>query len=450
MVTAGYDQRPLESLCVPGGIYIPHRFKRPYVRDPRYGLPYITGSDIGLAEPLHGCAYLSSKPGMVPHREKLMLEPGTILVTSSGDPGKPVYVSELFRGAIGSPDLLRIVPDQNRVSAGYLYAFLASPLGRGLLTQNTYGGVIPHIEAFHVLDIPVPRLNAGVEQEISCCIEQASANRVEANQLLKSAREQVYAATRLPRYDEAPVGRNLNGLRTYAIPRSSLGNRLEGRFHDIFVRDMHAAIRNNPHCDHIELQRVADIFLPNRGKWANVELGGVPLIGSGDMFGARPVADRMISLKISPEAAALIVKKHDILVARSGQIYSILGDAVITGRSFAGKAITEDAIRVVAHEAIVHPGYLFAFLTMPDYGYGQLVRTAYGTSIPHLSVNDLKTVVVPMPDELAQNAIGEEVLRAIELRDEANDQEDQAQALLAEALHFEPAVSSAVGRNGKD
>src|SRR5689334_7114728 len=82
LASSRYSQNLLEAVCVPKGIFIPHRFKRPYVRDPHHGFPYITGSDIALADPLHGCSYLSNRPGMIPHRERLMLEPGTILVTS--------------------------------------------------------------------------------------------------------------------------------------------------------------------------------------------------------------------------------------------------------------------------------------------------------------------------------------------------------------------------------
>lgn len=425
----------LESVCVPGGVYIPPRFKRPYVRDPEHGVPYLTGSDIVLADPLHGCAYLSRRPGMIPHKDRLVLRPGIILVTSSGDPGNAVYVNELFNGAVGSPDILRIVPDPLSVPPGYLFAFLVSDMGRGLLTQGTYGGVVPHIEAVHVLDLPLPRLNRETELAIHHRIEQAAAKRVQAKCGLSAARERVYEITGLPRYGSAPLGRNLIGVRTFTVSHSTLGHRLEARFHDVLVREMQTAVRQNNRCTSLTLKECsAELCLPQRGKWINVREDGVPLVSSGDMFAARPRASRLISMKLSPPVRQLIVEENDILLARSGQIYSILGDAVMVGRSLAGMAVTEDAIRVKPNPSVVHPGYLFAFLTLPDYGYGQLVRTAYGTSIPHLSVDDLGPVLVPIPTADERDEVGEAVLDAIRLRDEANELENEAQGILRDAL----------------
>lgn len=427
--------QPLASVCVPEGIYIPHRFKRPYVRDPEYGVPYLTGSDIVLADPLQGCAYLSRRPGMIPDKERLVLRPGTILVTSSGDPGRAVFVNELFAGAIGSPDILRIVPDAARIPPGYLFAFLASDIGRGLLTQGTYGGVIPHIEAVHVLDLPVPRLDGSIELAIHERIEQAAAKRVEANRKLQRARARIYEITGLPRYERAPVGRNLAGARTFTVSHSSLGHRLEARYHDVLVREMQERIRLNSACDCILLKDCTSaLFLPARGKWINVSVDGIPLVGSGDMFSARPTVSRHVSATLSPGIRDLIVHEGDILVARSGQIYSILGDVVLVSRGLAGKAVTEHAIRVRPDPSIVHPGYLFAFLSLPDYGYGQMIRTAYGTSIPSLSVDDMAEVLVPLPNRELRDAIGKEVVAAIEMRDEANDLEDEAQDILSRAL----------------
>lgn len=424
----------LGELCNGDGLYIPHRFKRPYVRDRNQGLQYITGSSIGLADPLHNCLYLSRNPFLIPGRERLMLRPDTILVTSSGETGNVAYVSELFEGAIGSPDLLRAEPDTTKISPGYLYAFLASTIGRDLLTQGTYGGVIPHIESDHVVDLPVPRLNLEIEAAIHQKVKEAVAKRTKANSIMRKARSMIYKSSGLSPYENAPVGRNLKGVRTFSVSSSSLNNRLEARFHDIFVREIQSIIQNNERCGWIYLNQCAEIFLPPRGKWMNVSVGGIPLIGSGEMFSSRPKASRNISAVHSPTAKGLIVHEYDVLVARSGQIYSILGDAVIVGRTLAGKAVSEHAIRILAHPSTIHPGYLYAFLTLPDYGYSQIIRTAYGTSIPSLSVDDMQSIKVPLPSRSEQDAIGDEVLRAIDLLDAANELEDGAQEMLQSAL----------------
>jgi type I restriction enzyme S subunit len=153
------------------------------------------------------------------------------------------------------------------------------------------------------------------------------------------------------------------------------------------------------------------------------------------MFAARPIPSRYVSLRLSPGVRALVVEQNEILVARSGQIYSVLGDVVLTGRSLAGKAVTEHAIRVRPRSSVIHPGFLYAFLSLPDYGYTQIVRTAYGTSVPSLSVTELGDIAVPMPLPGDRDIIGQGILRAIGLRDEANELEDQAQAILAKQLN---------------
>jgi len=248
LTASGLQLCSLVDLCVAEGLYIPHRFKRPYVRSKENGTPYVTGSSIQLADPLQGCAYLSNKL-LISGREKLMLKPGTILVTCSGDIGRVVYVNNLFEEAVGSPDLLRVEPDPTKVLPGYLYTFLSSPMGRGLLSRGTYGGVIPHIETAHVLDLPVPRLEDKTEAAIHRCIVDAALRREEANWKLTQARSRVYDVTSLPRYELAPVGRNLKGVRTFSVSQTIIGHRLEARFHDTFVREMQRVIRSNPTCE---------------------------------------------------------------------------------------------------------------------------------------------------------------------------------------------------------
>lgn len=432
LISRSIKTEPLESLCVENGLYIPPRFKRPYVRDPAYGAAYITGSSIGQDEPTHGCAYLSNRAGLIRNRGVLMFRPETIVVTCSGDPGKAVYVNELFQGAIGSPDLLRVVPNTRLVRPGYLYAFLASEMGRGLLTQSVYGGVIPHIEAFHAADIPIPRLGASAEQGIHECVGQAASNRAEANRLLAKAQEQVYKVTGLPRLEEAPFGRNLDGMRAFSVSQSSLGDRLEARFHDLLVRDMRDRIQQAG--DFARLSCITrSVHEEHRHKLFNAEVNCLPFIGSGEMFAARPQPHRHVSRRI-PGIDSLVVQPGTILIAKSGQIYSILGDSVLVGRTLAKMAVSWHALRVIPDPSAVHPGFLFAFLSLPDYGYGQVVATAYGTSIPEISTEHVKQVLVPMPKREARDAIGTQVLRAIELRDQANDLEDEAQEILQASL----------------
>lgn len=421
---------PLDTVGdVSSDIFIGGRSRRLYVSNASEGVQFLSSSDMLLAD-------MTTVPKVSyrqPDLESLLLQNSWILISRSGTIGRVVYANDDMAGKAASEHIMRVVPN-DRILPGYLFAWLASPEGVGLIKQNTFGSVIPTIEPAYVASLPVPRLSVGVETSIHNCVQEAAAKRCQANRIFVQVRWHMYDVTKLPYLGILPLGRNLAGPRTYAIYQSALGTRFEARYHDSLVRELEERIRKNPHCGWTTLGEYAAVFLPDRGKWANVSVGGIPFVGSGDMFLARPVASRHVSASLSPRVTQLLVQTGDILVARSGQIYSILGDAVMVGRSLASKAVTEDAIRIIAKPELIHPGFLYAFLTLPDYGYGQLVRTAYGTSIPHLPVHELPAILVPLPDKRLRDAIGDNVLQAIELRDEANDLEDQAQDLLSVAL----------------
>lgn len=192
------EKRELRELTQGGeaGIYIPSRFKRTYVDNPEYGYPYLSGASIVQADPLSNCRYLSKK--YTPNVEALLLRPKMIIITCSGIIGNTVYISDYFRGAIGSPDLLRVVPDPDQIPPGYLYAFLSSKIGRALLTQSSYGSVVSHIEAHHVYDLPIPILAPEVMAEVHDLIEEAARLRTEGNRQLAECRSQLLEAAGLP------------------------------------------------------------------------------------------------------------------------------------------------------------------------------------------------------------------------------------------------------------
>jgi type I restriction enzyme, S subunit len=48
----------------------------------------------------------------------------------------------------------------NVLTEGYLYAYLSSRIGKALVSKDHYGGVVDHIEAHHVKEIPVHDIGA--------------------------------------------------------------------------------------------------------------------------------------------------------------------------------------------------------------------------------------------------------------------------------------------------
>jgi len=58
---------------------------------------------------------------------------------------------------------VNLLPNLDKIPAGYLYAFLASPLGISIIKGGIYGTSVKHIEPSHIVDLPVPRGDADDE-----------------------------------------------------------------------------------------------------------------------------------------------------------------------------------------------------------------------------------------------------------------------------------------------
>ena len=122
---------------------------------------------------------------------------------------------------VGSDNIIRIVADRSRIHSGYLYAWLSNPLARALIEQQTYGAVIPHIKAHHVMDLPIPRLDAAVELYIHELIERAAALKAKATSLVSDAQTAFLRIHSLPRLtNQQSVDQ---GTLVLSVPRSQYG-----------------------------------------------------------------------------------------------------------------------------------------------------------------------------------------------------------------------------------
>src|SRR5688572_14092602 len=96
----------LANVCVPGGIFIPGRFRRIYVSDTNYGLPWLSPSDMLKAD-LSDIPYVSKKYTLI--QDILRLQKGWLLLSRSGSIGNLVCVRDDMAGMIGSDDIIRIL-----------------------------------------------------------------------------------------------------------------------------------------------------------------------------------------------------------------------------------------------------------------------------------------------------------------------------------------------------
>lgn len=163
-------------------IWWPGRFKRAFGRT---GTPYVSAEALfDLNPPIAKRIYAS----LVKNAADYYVEPGWLLMARSGQTyglnGRVLMTSERHKEFFVSEDMIRIIPDTNRISAGYLHATLGHPtLGRPLVLSHAYGTSIPHLEPGDLAMLPIPRFDEKVEKSIGELMESAASLRSRAGQL---------------------------------------------------------------------------------------------------------------------------------------------------------------------------------------------------------------------------------------------------------------------------
>ena len=165
---------------VTSDIYCPGIFKRNYVKS---GIPFLGGGDIQKQD-LDSGKYLRKKN--TPNYEILQIKKGWSLVTCGGTIGDAVFANNLLAKCWVYQHVMRVIP--KKIKEGMLYAYLASKYGKLLLTTNTYGSVIPTLNAGNIANLPIPRFQESFQQKVDDLIQKSARLREEATEALEKAK----------------------------------------------------------------------------------------------------------------------------------------------------------------------------------------------------------------------------------------------------------------------
>lgn len=417
MKNSGLQLMPLygeAGLCQGG--YYPGRFKRIYVSQEK-GLPFFSSSEIISLRPTTS-KFLSRTQNS--YLENLMPQKWDILLSRSGTIGNIGLATETFLGKALSEHAIRLQagdPD----TAGYVAAFLRSHYGRPQLIQGIYGSVVSQIEPEHLKRVLIPDLPPIRRIAIGRLMCKAGELRDEANRLLDEADRLLHDRLNLPYLNAiAPKGKNSTISK---IKASQLKGRLEGGFHNPVA----IAAEKQLHDLGIEITNVGDSRVTSEVRAITkfrtrtyVEKGGIPMLSSKQLFQIDPVGVKKLAkgahTKDLPE---IQLQENTIAVTRSGTI----GRVQIIPAYMANWTASEDATRIIASENM-NAGYLYTWLAS-DYGYCLITRQSYGSVIIHVDLEMLSSVPIPLPKASIRDEIGNLVLKANQLRDEAwrNEQE---------------------------
>lgn len=387
---------PFENVSIADvteNVFLGNIFSRVFVKDAEHGIPYLAASDTVLAN-LNTGRYLSKKQAST--LSYLMLKNNWIVVTCSGTIGNVTYTNSSFENHIATHDLIRIVPNDNKIIRGYLYAFLASKYGYNQLTQSQFGGVVKHINAEHVRNIKVPRFPDTFQQEVDDLIQESARLREEAADALEEAVSK-FDYLFPTQFKEKHLGK----VSSKEI-LNSINKRFEGGFHISEGKDIDKYIK-----EHYEWKSLGDvcssISRPDIFKRYYVK-NGITFLGGADIFLATPGSDKRLSRAKTNNIDALMIKEGMILLPRSGTI----GNVAWAHAGHAQKQASEHVIRLLPND-ILKAGYVYAFLAS-KYGKKLIQRYIFGSVIQHVEPPHLKLIPVPVIDDVTMNDIHNKVM----------------------------------------
>ena len=380
---------PLLSIRqVADDIFIGNRARRVYVKNAKYGIPFLSSSDILKAD-LDNVKLASKK--YTPDIERMSLKKGWTLISRSGTIGNCAFANAKH----ASEHVIRLIPN-NILREGLIYAYLASKYGHSLLTQGTFGAVIQHIEPAFVGSIAIPQFPESFQQEVDDLIQKSARLREEASDALE------YAIGYFDTLFLIPFKENCLGKVSSKEILTSINKRFEASFHISEGKDIDKYIKE--HYEWKSLGEVcSNISRPDIFKRYYVKKG-VTFLGGADIFLATPDSEKRLSPKKTANIGALMIKEGTILLPRSGTI----GNVAWAHAGHAQKLASEDVIRITPND-ILRAGYVYAFLAS-KYGKKLIQRYIFGSVIQHVEPPHLKLIPVPIIDKKVMDDIHDKVM----------------------------------------
>lgn len=413
----GLEFQPLGNVVdkvFTGGI-----FKRVFVDEAEYGLPYISAQHMMNSNPLEVAKIISKK--YTPRQDDMSLKENQILISCAGTVGNVKLITKDLEGVIGSQDIIRVDADNNKLLYGYLYAFLSSKTAYTYIQSFIYGSVVPRIEPNTLKKLPIPILSEEFQQKIHNLIADAAQMRVEANKLLREAVE----------IFEKEIGES-KVTHSFQVGKIS-SNKIYGfhkRFDSQYQLGWNALDKEKKNnLEYIKLAQVAcNIFVGGRGKRNYVE-NGVPFLSSSDMMLFNPKRNCKKISGSTQGIESMKVSLNDILISRSGTV----GNTVIVGKDLEGTAISEHALRLVIDEKLISPFYVYTFLKT-NYGMKTMESSSFGSVIITLNEDLIGNIEIPILNEDLQNKIIDLTKKYIANYDLATNFENQAIDLIEKEI----------------
>ncbi|WP_328358157.1 restriction endonuclease subunit S [Streptomyces sp. NBC_00445] len=432
------ERLPVESAALKeltvehGGIFSGPQFARVYLTASEHSVPFVGSKDMLVAD-LSTLPRLRKSDAELPGMRYLKLRAGTSLISRSGfNAGRRSYVRPDMAGFWSSEDVIKVVPDEDKIKPGYLYAFLSSRFGEVLVRSGIYGSTVKHIAPDHVGEIRVPRFGAVVENEIHELVQGAAELRAEFQAGLEAATRDLFSTAGIEelldlRWHEG--GRDLG----FAPPRVTATSLRALNFQPRARRILERL--GEREC--VTLGDVCEGGMLGSGvRFKRIDAepghGAVRLIGQRQAFWLRPEG-RWISPDQAPPG--IFTTDETVMIAAQGTLGEnevFCRPFLVTG-SWLDHAYSQHFLRVVPGDPRFSGAYLFALLRSEPI-FRLLRSMSVGGKQQDLHEELRKSVPVPVLTQPDRDRIAATIRSAYKKRDEADRREDLALARLEEAV----------------
>lgn len=397
-------------------VFLGNIFSRVFVKDKEHGKTYLAASDTVLANIETG-RYLSN--AQANKLKNLWLKKDWILVTCSGTLGNVTYTNSIFEDKIATHDLIRIVPNDNNILKGVVYAFLAGKYGYYQITQSQFGGVVKHTNDKAVGAIVIPKFQEAFQKEVDELIQESARLREEATKALNDAHDIIENTIVISDYIPSYSTSIKNVVDSHTT-------RLEGFYFTSNNRHIYDYITS--HYQYKPLKEYTEkIFRPGIFKREYVN-NGIMFLGGADIMLSMPKSDKKLSYRQVARMPELKVEKGWMLVTCGGTI----GNTVLVDDQIAQSVISQHVMRVVPRSD-VSSGFLYAFLSS-KIGYNLITLFTYGAVIPSLEPHHLELVPIPSFENETIKEIENFVSEYVSKIEKAKDKESLAISLVEKEI----------------
>jgi hypothetical protein len=403
---------------------------RQWVTDPDRGVPFFSSTDILEADYSY-LPFISKK--QIEQNPALQIHKGYILITRSGTVGRTAYCRRDADGYAASEHILRVIADESQIASGYLYAFLRSTYGIPIITSQAAGSIIQHIEPHHLVDLPVPRLGSDIELRIHDLIEGAAELRAKYQEGVTAATRDLFTSAGLPELADYAWHKQPRDLGFYVNSIDSIT--LRAFNFSPRTRYLIQSLMRIPHrtlgdiCTKGQLSR-GDRFVrvdgdPDRGFRLIGQRQAPWLRPEGRWVVLEPAVGRAVQ---APDECVLVASQGTL-----GENEVFCRATFVTGSWQRKFVFSEHFLRVVSGEPSFPGSYLFAFLRS-EVAFRILRSMSAGSK--QQDIHEVLRQRIPVPEctPADRERIAETVRQAYRMRDEADVLEDEALAILDDAV----------------